>query len=81
MKWKLRKKTYRFNYACYLKLEKKEREGFFGYDGPKNKEMLEKGFMDHIEKGFEQDNLIDLSNYCNFLWNLIEDQREIKNVK
>lgn len=75
MKVKLRSFWLRFNYACYKKLAVKERRSFIGYSDPNNKETLEKGLKDHIKKGFGQSNLVDIANYCNFLWNLIEDQK------
>lgn len=76
MQLKLRSAWLKFNHACYKKLAAKERRGFSGWDKQKNKELLEKGLMEHIKKPLTQSNLIDIADYCNFLWNLIEDRKE-----
>lgn len=76
MKLELRSAWLKFNYACYKKLAAKERRGFAGWDKQKNKELLEEGLMEHIKKPLTQSNLVDIADYCNFLWNLIKDQKE-----
>jgi len=76
MKVKLKMNCFKFHLACSQKLEEKEKEGFEGYYKPENKEQLEVDLLTHIAKGFAPDNLIDISNYCNFLWNLNEDAIE-----
>ena len=78
MKVKLRSAWLKFNYACYKKLAAKERRGFIGSDKPENKKQLEADLYQHVLKSLDQGNLTDIANYCNFLWNLIEDQKEIK---
>ena len=75
MELKLRSAWLRFNHACYKKLAAKERRGFSGWNKQKNKELLEEGLMEHIKKPLTQGNLIDIADYCNFLWNLIEDKK------
>ena len=76
MKVELRSAWLKFNYACYKKLAAKESRGFAGWDKQKNKIILEDGFYEHARKPLTQSNLIDISNYCIFLWNLIEDQKK-----
>ena len=71
---KLRTAWLKFNYASYKKLAAKEKRGFAGWDKQKNKELLERGLIEHIKKPLTQRNLIDIANYCNFLWNLIEKE-------
>jgi len=75
MKVKLKMNCFKFHLACSQKLEEKEKEGWDGYYKPENKNLLEVGLLQHIAKGFASDNLIDISNYCNFLWNLDEDAK------
>lgn len=75
MEVKLNSVWLKFNHACYKKLAAKERRGFAGWDKQENKELLEEGFYEHTRKPLTQGNLIDISNYCNFLWNLIEDKK------
>ena len=79
MKVKLNSAWLKFNHACYKKLAAKERGGFAGWDKQENKELLEEDFMAHTKKPLTQSNLIDISNYCNFLWNLIEDKKGVNN--
>ena len=76
MKRELKMACFKFHLACSQKLEEKEKEGFDGYYKPENKKQLETDLLKHIAKGFEPDNLIDISNYCNFLWNLHEEAVE-----
>lgn len=76
MKKLLRINCFKFHLACSQKLEKKEKEGFDGYYKSENKKQLEIDLLAHIAKGFTPDNLIDIANYCNFLWNLDEDAKE-----
>ena len=65
-----------FEWACRKKLETKEKQGWFGWDNPDNKEKLERYLIEHTEKPLTQRNLIDIANFCNFLWNLIENKKE-----
>ena len=76
MKKNLKMNCFKFHLACSQKLEKKEVEGFDGYYKPENKKQLEADLLKHVAKGFAPDNLVDISNYCNFLWNLDEDAKE-----
>ena len=76
MKVKLRSTWLKFNYACYKKLEGKERQGFGGFDKPKSEKQLESDLYQHVLKPLDQGNLTDIANYCNFLWNLIENRKE-----
>lgn len=76
MKLKLRANCFRFHLACFQKMEQKEKEGLGGYNKLGNKKQLETDLLKHIAKGFAPNNLIDISNYCNFLWNLDEDAVE-----
>lgn len=81
MKVKLRTAWLKFNHACYKKLERKERRGFWGCEKLENKKQLESDLYQHVLKPLDQGNLTDIANYCNFLWNLIEDQKGDKDAK
>ena len=77
MNKKLANATQHFYLTCLVKLEKKEKEGYIGWDDPKNA----MGFKSEIEEHFKreiitQDDLVDISNYCNFLWNGKEAEKE-----
>jgi len=76
LKKDLRMACFKFHLACFNKLEKKEQEGFKGWNMPENKKELEQGLLEHIVKGFSPDNLVDISNYCNMLWNLDHGAKE-----
>lgn len=73
---KLRFASFEFNYACIKKLEAKQKQGYYGWDNPINKENLESLFKEHTNRPLTQRNLVDISNFCNFLWNLLEAQKE-----
>ena len=74
---KLRIACYEFHNARMAKLEFKEHAGYLGWDIIPFKEDLQKDLISHTEKPLTQYNLVDIANYCNFLWNLIEKEREL----
>jgi hypothetical protein len=53
-------------------IEKKRSEGYEGWDEPSisNIDGLWDQLTDHVEKGSDHDNLVDIANFCAFLWNL-----------
>ena len=70
---KLLNSTMKFKLACLNKLTEKEKAGWTGWDN----QDAENGFKNELKvhydrKDWTQDDLIDISNYCMFLWNLIE---------
>ena len=69
---KLRFASYEFNHACIKKLEAKQKEGYSGWDEPKNKDNLESLFKEHTNRPLTQRNLVDIANFCMFLWNILE---------
>jgi len=77
---KLYNASMKFHLACVVKLKKKEKEGWVGWDNPIKKKLLEAKLMEHTLKSLSnQENLVDIANFCNFLWNLIEDEKEVNN--
>ncbi len=72
----------KFQIACMQKLEKKEKEGFTKWNDPNFKYDLIHKLWAHCveyvgkyrdeEKNREtnKDNLVDIANFCIFLWNL-----------
>ena len=75
MEKKLANATQHFYLSCLVKLEKKEKEGWVGWDDPKCKDGFKDEIDLHLQATITQDVLVDISNYCNFLWNLIEAQK------
>ena len=69
---KLRFASFEFNHACVKKLETKQKQGYSGWDNPDRKENLESLFVEHTHNPLTQRNLVDIANFCMFLWNLIE---------
>ena len=63
--------------ACDRRLTEKEGEGWTAWDNLKNKELFANRLIKHILKEFTQESLIDISNYCMFLWNFIKEE-EVK---
>ena len=74
MNKKLRVACYEFLNACMEKIKEKEEEGYGGWDKPELIKYLEEGLIEHTKKILTQDNLVDIANYCIFLWNLIEEK-------
>ena len=75
---KLDNASMKFHLACIIKLKEKEKEGWEGWDNLGNQELFEKRLTRHLLKEYSQEGLIDISNYANFLWNLIESEKESK---
>lgn len=70
MEEKLFNASMKFIRVCDAKLTEKEEEGWVGWDKKENEEEFEKRLTRHLLKDFTQESLIDISNYCMFLWNL-----------
>lgn len=66
-----------FFIARIKKLEKKEKNGFTGWDyasGPYfSSEIRKRASMKLTQK-----NLVNIANYCNFYWQRLEDEKEEK---
>ncbi|MCK4446830.1 MAG: hypothetical protein KAW56_07090 [Candidatus Marinimicrobia bacterium] len=77
MEDKLRMACFKFTNACMEKLEFKERQGYTKWDDPNFESVLKMKLENHTKKKLTQENLIDISNFCDFLWNLIEDKKRI----
>ena len=73
---KLRFASFAFNYACVEKLMAKQRQGYFGWDNLEAKPNLESLFKEHTNRPLTQKNLVDIANFCMFLWNLFEAQKK-----
>ena len=57
----------RFFVSRLKRLEKKESQGFAGWDSMYSFE-LEAIIKDRAKRKLTRKNLIDIANYCNFLW-------------
>ncbi len=58
----------RFSEKMFAKLRKKQDAGDEGWDEPDMKEFLIAGFLDHLDKPLTKNNLVDIANYCMFLY-------------
>ena len=72
MEDKLFNASMEFYRACDIKLELKEKEGWAGWDNPEFEKKLRNDLRSHVEKALSQENLVDIANFCDFLWNLIQ---------
>ena len=68
----------KFNLACLDKLRQKEKEGWIGWDDKKYKCSFEDRMKHDVYSELTQKRLVNISNFCNFLWNLIEAKKEVK---
>ena len=71
---KLLDSAMRFNLHCLNKLKEKEKEGWIGWDDKKKKCLFENRLKHDIFCELTQNRLVNIANYCNFLWNLIEEK-------
>lgn len=69
---KLSNASQHFYLACLIKLEEKEKDGWTGWDDKKRKCSFEDRIKHDAFSELTQKRLVNISNYCNFLWNLIE---------
>ena len=76
MERKLLDSTMKFNLACYDKLIKKEELGWTGWDCIGWKGDFIERIKNLLKRELNQKNLVNIANYCNFLWNLIEVKKE-----
>ncbi|RLG36446.1 MAG: hypothetical protein DRO01_08115 [Thermoproteota archaeon] len=72
-----------FSKAMYDKLMAKYRkEGYRGWDSPECEKFLIAGLIEHVSKSysgnFSPDSLIDIANYCMFLWNLKKSHADVE---
>ena len=75
---KLDNASMKFHLACIIKLKEKEKEGYIGWDDVRWKRIFEGRIKELSQKELTQKNLIKITNYCDFLWNLIESEKELK---
>ena len=67
---KLLRATAFFTLACFEKLDLKEELGWVGWDNSHWKETYKKRIKDLMQFELTQNNLVNIANYCNFLWNM-----------
>uniref|UniRef100_A0A6M3IF50 Uncharacterized protein n=1 Tax=viral metagenome TaxID=1070528 RepID=A0A6M3IF50_9ZZZZ len=77
MEKKLLNSTIKFSLACLGKLEEKESNGWGGWDWEACKTSFEKRIKHDAKSKLTQKSLVNIANYCMFLWNLIENKREV----
>ena len=78
MENKLYESTMKFHLACIVKLKEKEGEGWSGWDNKKEKSYFESRIKHDAFSELTQKRLVHIANFCCFLWNLIEDKKEVK---
>ena len=69
----------KFYVASWAKLLIKEKEGRVGWDNKTQKCVFTRRIC-NMKYPFTQKDLIDMANYCNFLWNLIEEKKNETNT-
>ena len=76
---KLRLAKINFEYACHKKLEAKEKLGWKGWDDLEHKKEFE-GKIVIQSLPLIQNDCVNIANYCMFLWNLMEMEKEEEKV-
>ncbi|MEW6614012.1 MAG: hypothetical protein AB1401_00850 [Thermodesulfobacteriota bacterium] len=59
------------------KLRRKHDEGYHGWDDIHFVQELWEKFEEHVDRGLEKDNMIDIMNLAAFLWNMADDAKEM----
>ena len=72
---KLLNSSMKFNLACMDKLRQKEKKGWIGWDNPEYEKEFE-GKIVIQSLPLMQNDCVNISNYCMFLWNLMENKKE-----
>lgn len=62
--------------ARYKKLEKKEKQGYINWDNSSAENDFRCQVKIRAKLKLTQRNLVNIANYCNFLWQMIEDRKE-----
>ena len=62
--------------ARYKKLEQKEKQGYAGWDGQFFDVECGEEIRARAKLKLTQRNLVNISNFCNFLWQILEDRKE-----
>ena len=65
-----------FSFVCGRKLEKEQRRGRIGWDDRSNKEEWEERIRTLASKKLTLSRLVNISNYCDFLWNMEKERRK-----
>jgi len=70
---RLKKDWHKFNDACLKRFKSNKKKGWFEWDNPVYKEgLLKETLFECKNYQIRQKDLVDIANYCNFLWNMIE---------
>ena len=78
MEKKLLSATMKFNLACLNKLTEKEKAGWTGWDSEDYDGIFDSRIETLAKGELTQNNLVNISNYCMFLWNIKELRKEVK---
>ena len=64
-----------FSFACGRRLEKEQDRGRIGWDDTYYKKEWEGRVRALVSKKLTLRRLVNISNYCNFLWNMEKERR------
>jgi len=67
-----------FRVACFAKLTKKLGQGYTGWDMDATEPFRQK-IIKLSKEELNQKNLVNIANYCSFLWERIERDKEATN--
>ena len=65
-----------FSFACGRRLEKEEDDGRVGWDNIYYKKEWEGRIRVLASKKLTSRRLVNIANYCNFLWNMEKERRK-----
>jgi len=69
--------TTNFFIARIKKLEKKEKQGHCGWEYVANEAFFRDEIRTRAKKRLTQKNLVDIANYCSFLWEMLEGRKAV----
>ena len=68
--------NYEFSKACRRRLEKKDKEGLTGWDDEYYKTEWQGRVRMLSTKRLTQKELVDIANYCMFLWHMLKARKK-----
>jgi len=60
----------KFGDAMRSKLKRKYLEGYTDWDNPALYRILQAKLLDHVARGFDRENMVDIGNLAAMLWNM-----------
>ena len=64
-----------FALAMKKKLIQKADDDWRGWRNKRNAGLLQRKLVEHVKRGFDASNMVDVANFCMFLWTIARRQK------